>query len=123
MDGKQDRWLDVEAGPIVRPYALTRGRTRPEGESFALIAVVQAVVAPHAVSRAEPECLLILSLSQRPISVVDLASDARLPLGVIRVLLGDLRHRGLINIAPPTRSGHAANVQVIREVLHGLRAL
>ena len=28
-EGSGDRWFDREAGPVVRPYALTMGRTRP----------------------------------------------------------------------------------------------
>ena len=33
-DGSGDRWFDREAGPVVRPYALTRGRTLPAGGDF-----------------------------------------------------------------------------------------
>ena len=32
-----ERWLDRDAGPVVRPYALTRGRTRPPGLTLGLI--------------------------------------------------------------------------------------
>ncbi|GAA3209622.1 DUF742 domain-containing protein [Actinocorallia longicatena] len=124
MEEQPDRWLEVERGPIVRPYALTRGRTEPEGEAFHLISVVQARVEPGAVSRAEPEHHLLLTLCQRPVSVVDLASDARLPLGVTRVLLGDLRHRGMIITRPAAaRNDGAVDIHIIREVLNGLRAL
>ena len=42
-DGYGDRWFDREAGPVVRPYALTKGRTLPSGgASFGLIDVVVA---------------------------------------------------------------------------------
>jgi hypothetical protein len=37
------RWMDHEAGPVVRLYALTKGRTQPSGgASFGLIDVVVA---------------------------------------------------------------------------------
>ena len=40
QDGK---WVDQDAGPVVRPYALTGGRTRPaEGMVLDLIAVIVA---------------------------------------------------------------------------------
>ena len=29
MAAPKDRWLDREAGPVVRPYAVTKGRTAP----------------------------------------------------------------------------------------------
>ena len=38
-----ERWFDHEAGPVVRPYAVTNGRTLPNGSaSFGLIDVVVA---------------------------------------------------------------------------------
>ena len=42
MPANDERWLDAEAGPVVRPYALTQGRTRHAGESFDLVATVMA---------------------------------------------------------------------------------
>ena len=30
-DGHGERWFDQEAGPVVRPYAVTKGRTLPNG--------------------------------------------------------------------------------------------
>ena len=42
MPSNDERWLDAEAGPVVRPYALTQGRTRHAGESFDLVATVLA---------------------------------------------------------------------------------
>jgi Protein of unknown function (DUF742) len=37
---RDDQWLDRNAGPVVRPYALTGGRTRPTGEIIDLLATV-----------------------------------------------------------------------------------
>ena len=45
MPSNDERWLDAEAGPVVRPYALTRGRTRHSGEAFDLVATVIATQA------------------------------------------------------------------------------
>lgn len=40
---RYDRWIDGEAGPVVRPYALTGGRTDPGGDTVLdLIAVIAA---------------------------------------------------------------------------------
>ncbi len=97
-DGYGDRWLDREAGPVVRPYALTQGRTLPSGgASFGLIDVVVATSGrPSEHFRPGPEHRRILSLCRRPTPVVDLTSEIDLPLGVVRVLLGDLAsERGL----------------------------
>ena len=123
MADRQDPWLDEGATPVVRPYALTRGRTEPEGERLQLTSVVQALVEPAEASLGEPECLLLLTLCQSPAVVVDLASDAGLPLGVTRVLLGDLRHRGMGVVGRGPSPDAVADLQVIQEVLDGLRAL
>jgi hypothetical protein len=116
-------WLDREAGPVVRPYALTRGRTQAQGPALGLIDMV--VVASPQVADARglgPEHRRLLDLCQRPAAIADIASETDLPLGVVRVLLGDLRERGLISISSPAgRGGPAENV--LRSVLDGLRAL
>ena len=37
-------WLDQDAGPVVRPYAMTGGRVAPSGGEFDLVAFVVATV-------------------------------------------------------------------------------
>jgi hypothetical protein len=124
MAAPKDRWLDREAGPVVRPYAVTRGRTLPTGgASFGLIDLVVAsdLQAP-AGSRLSSEHRRILERCPHPITVVDLASDVDLPVGVVRVLLGDLSQYRMIRIMPTPR-GPVTNERLLRDVLDGLRAL
>ena len=70
----------------------------------------------------EPEHLAVLRLCAIPRSVADLASTLDLPLGVIRILLADLRDRRLLRIrrASPER---LTDVRLLREVADGLRRL
>src|SRR5437868_12701158 len=97
MPPSAEQWLDRDAGPLVRPYARTRGRTRPEGAGFELIAVVAATGEPAGDRlRYSPDHLRILRHCALPVAVADLAADVGLPLGVVRVLLGDLRDEGLV---------------------------
>lgn len=119
-----DRWLDRLSGPVVRPYALTGGRTRPRGENFDLLAVVGSAVDPAAVDRMllEPEQVQVLRLCRRPTPVADLASDLDLPVGVVRILLSDMRERGLITIGKPVRTG-LADPRVLKDVADALRRL
>src|SRR5216683_3405661 len=120
---EEDRWLDEAAGPVVRPYALTRGRTRPTGETIDLIALVTAVrgveVDPVGL---DPEHLTLLRMCRLPTSVADLAADLDLPLGVVRILLSDVRQRGLIAVHHPVAT-RLADPQLLREVADGLRRL
>ncbi|TDE20902.1 DUF742 domain-containing protein [Actinomadura sp. 6K520] len=121
-----ERWLDREAGPLVRPYAMTRGRTRPEGEGFELIAVVAATGVPAGDRlRYSPDHARVLRACAHPVPVVELSADLGLPIGVVRVLLGDLRDEGLVAVVAevePVRGRRPPN-GVLREVLNGLRAL
>lgn len=125
MIAPKDQWLDREAGPVVRPYAMTRGRTGPAaGTSLGMINVVATVagVQPPAGVRMSPEHRQILALCWEPMTVVDLASDIDLPVGVVRVLLGDLNQHGMIRILATPR-GPVTNERLLRDVLDGLHAL
>ena len=125
MIAPKDQWLDRDAGPVVRPYAMTRGRTGPAaGTSLGMSDVVVTVagVQPPAGVRMSPEQRQILALGREPMTVVDLASDLDLPVGVVRVLLGDLSQHGMIRILATPR-GPATNERLLRDVLDGLHAL
>jgi hypothetical protein len=117
-------WLDQDAGPVVRPYAMTQGRVAPSGGEFDLVAFVVAVV-PDGVSmpRLQPEHHAIVSAAWEPISVVELASTLDLSIGVVRVLLGDLRSAGLISLYEPPAAAQPHDVDVLKAVVNGLRAL
>jgi len=125
MPSNDERWLDAEAGPVVRPYALTGGRTRHSGEAFDLVATVITTNARIAdPSALGPEHVSVLQLAHTPTTVVDIASDIELPLGVVRILLADLRELGLVTIqAPIPMKARQVDRNTLREVLHGLRGL
>jgi hypothetical protein len=58
----------------------------------------------------------------RPISLAEIAAHTRLPLGVARVLVGDLIAAGFVALASRTVEGsHSPNV--LGRVLNGLRNL
>ena len=124
MPSHDERWLDAAAGPVVRPYALTRGRTRHTGEAFDLVASVIATgVLLNDLNALGPEHLSVLQLARAPTTVADIASDVDLPLGVVRILLADLRELGLVAIRTPVTMAERVDKHTLREVLHGLRGL
>lgn len=123
MSPRGERWFDEEAGPVVRLYALTKGRARPSGLVLDVIDVV--VAATNADLNAQwlpPEHKRLLELCETPITVADLASETALPLGVVQVLLSDLNRQGLVEVVKPIK-GSAADETVLKSVLEGLRAL
>lgn len=110
---------------MVRPYAVTRGRTAPEaGTGIGLIDVVATVPGQQqsGAMRLGPEHRQLLACCSRPVTVVDLAADVDLPVGVVQVLLSDLSEGGLITVTTSHR-GPVTSERVLRAVLQGLKAL
>jgi Protein of unknown function (DUF742) len=122
--GSGHDWLDRDAGPVVRPYAMTGGRVRPASGWFDLVAFVVAV--PYAGSlppHLQPEHRAILDVAWKPISVAETAAHLDLALGVVRVLLGDLLADGLITMHEPSDLSQLPDEHVLKAVVNGLRAL
>jgi Protein of unknown function (DUF742) len=71
----------------------------------------------------DPEHLALLAMCRLPASVADLASDLDLPLGVVQILLADLRVRSLISVYHPTPPAKLPDPRILREVADGLRRL
>lgn len=122
-----DKWRRRDSGPVVRPYAVTGGRTEPAAdEMLDLLTVVVGTGQPAAAddpARLTPEHRKILSLCGQQITVADLAADIALPLGVVRVLLADLILQGAITVVRQRPAGQRTGNDVLQEILNGLRAL
>ena len=124
-DQPENVWLDEDAGPVVRPYAMTRGRVRPSKGEFDLIALVVATQQPPGFDVGlEPEHLAIIEMCQRPLSVAELSAYLDLPVGIVRVMLGDLLERGLILARGPQAAAQGGpSERVLKAVISGLRSL
>ncbi|MFD7136087.1 DUF742 domain-containing protein [Streptomyces sp. NPDC059894] len=122
------QWYDMDAGPLVRPYAVTGGRTRsgPTGVRFDLIALVTldqgAPGADGAGLGPEHRALIALCRTETQ-SVAELAAGCDLPVGVVRVLLGDLLDVGCVTVSRPVPPARLPDERILREVIDGLRAL
>ncbi|RBQ21373.1 hypothetical protein DP939_01245 [Spongiactinospora rosea] len=118
------QWLDEEAGPVVRPYALINGRTRSSGPPIDLIAMVVATgERPPSGTVLGPEQEKVLARTRRAASVADVAAELDLAVGVVRVILGDLRDMELIVIRPPAPVATFTGEHILKDVINGLRAL
>jgi hypothetical protein len=117
-------WVDEDAGPVVRHYAMTSGRTRPQRGEFDLITLIMATRNPAQLDGAlQPELATIVRLSQSAVSVAELATRMDLPTGTVRVLLGDLLDRGYIRARSPVPAAQLPTERVFKAVLDGLRSL
>ena len=121
-----DTWPHRESGPVVRPYAVTGGRTEAaDGDALTHLTVLVATGRPLAAddpARLAPEHHRLLRLCSRQMTLADLAADTALPLGVVRVLVADLTELGAITVLPQ-RSADQQTGNVLQEILNGLRAL
>ncbi|MGW2722507.1 DUF742 domain-containing protein [Streptomyces sp. NPDC001492] len=128
-DGQgRSHWFDDEAGPVVRPYAMTRGRTTSAGQHrLDLIAVVVTEPQaddPDADATLSPEHVDIVDLCREaPQSVAELAAGLDLPIGVVRVLVGDLVAGEFVHVTRPVPPAELPDESILRDVINGLRAL
>lgn len=141
-----DRWFDDAAGPVVRPYAMTRGRTRGSSDQAELDLIALVIAedrdgpsdegpsdegasdgpydGPYDDPALAPEHLdIVLSCRRSPRSVADLAAGLDLPVGVVRVLIGDLIDAELVRVTRPVPPAELPDEYILREVIDGLRAL
>ncbi|PTM94485.1 uncharacterized protein DUF742 [Streptomyces sp. VMFN-G11Ma] len=113
---------------MVRPYAMTRGRTTSAGQHrLDLIAVVLAEPEagdPESDPTLSPEHVDIVGLCRdTPQSLAELAAELDLPVGVVRVLIGDLVARELVHVTRPVPPAELPDESILRDVINGLRAL
>ncbi|GHD86362.1 DUF742 domain-containing protein [Streptomyces naganishii] len=123
------QWYDGEAGPLVRPYAMTGGRTRPGPTGVPLDLIALVTLDPAASGMDDdpslgPEHRALTDLCRAETqSVAELAAGTGLPVGVVRVLIGDLLERGRVTVSRPIPPARLPDERILREVIEGLRAL
>ncbi|GFH35542.1 DUF742 domain-containing protein [Streptomyces pacificus] len=113
------------SNPLVRPYAMTGGRTRPRYQ-LALEALVSTTADPARLHGQLPEHQRICRLCFEIKSVAEISALLSLPLGVARILVADLAEAGLVAIHQPggdETAGGQPDVTLLERVLSGLRKL
>jgi hypothetical protein len=118
---EEDGWYDAAAGPLVRPYTITGGRTPADTERLDVSTQVRTLRPEQVPTGLGPEHLAILQLCRGPVSIAEIAAYVKVPLGVIRVLCGDLIQRGLVITKSPTfRPAQAPSRETLQAVLDAL---
>lgn len=119
--------ISVESGDaaaIVRPYAWTGGRTRPTYDLAieTLVSTSPAGREPGAVRQYEHQA--VAELCREPRSVAEIGALLKLPLGVARVVIGDMASQGTVQVhQTATGSGEHPDMALMERVLSGLRRL
>ena len=110
---------------VVPVYAFTRGRTRAVGQELPLEAVVTATgLSFTSGASLQMESRVIVELCARPKSLAEIGAALNVPVGVARVLVGDLANGGYLEVhLPRTTDGDGGPGHVILgRLLDGLRS-
>jgi Protein of unknown function (DUF742) len=110
-------------GPFLRPYAMTDGRTEPTGTDLAIEDLVAAAGFADPPSWLSLEHRSLALACRETLSVAELAARVDLPLGVTRVLVGDLASHGVVTVHRAPSHAGGPNVALLEQVLHGLQRL
>jgi hypothetical protein len=110
---------------VVPVYAFTRGRTHSAGRDLPLEAVVTAAKAStRRPALLQSESLAIVTMCSRPLSLAEIGAALRVPVGVARVLVGDLVNAGYLVAHLPQHATHDSGPTqaILGRLLDGLRA-
>ena len=115
---------DASHHALVRPYMLTRGRTSSSLGVFELHAPALALITPEQLGRgATPEDRRIVELCQTPTSVAELSARLGMPVGVLRVLVGDLVVARMVHVRQSEDQAEHRDVRLLERLLEGIRAI
>jgi hypothetical protein len=108
----------------VRPYAWTRGRTK-SGLDLAIEALVSTSQrAKDQMGLLQVEHRAVAELCEQTRSVAEVAALLSIPLGVARVVLGDMVGLNLVTVhQTATSAGNEPDLALMERVLSGLRRL
>jgi hypothetical protein len=117
------RGISDESSTLVRPYAVTGGRTKPRTQ----LQIEAMVAASHYEARdlsvLSPECQAILGFCRDWRSVAEVSAVLRMPLGVARVLIADMAMEGLVRVHQTDHAQGRPDINLLERVLSGLRKL
>jgi hypothetical protein len=121
---RYDDTVDDGLGDRIRPYALTGGRTS-SAVDLPLESLVERTPAGTAALEAQTlERRRILELCRGPLSIAEVSAHLGVHLGVARVLVGDMKVEGLLEVHRPRQStGDRPDIKLLERVLDGLQAL
>jgi hypothetical protein len=108
---------------LVRPYAVTGGRTEPRYQLEIEAMVVAQYYEARDLSLLTPECQAILEFCRDWRSVAEVSAVLQMPLGVARILIADMAMEGLVRIHQLDHAQGGPDVKLLERVLSGLRRL
>jgi DNA-binding transcriptional ArsR family regulator len=118
-----EAWYDDDAGPLVRLYARVSSRMPAIRDDLELNTLIHHVAGGAPPDGLSPDQQAALRLTRRPVALCEIAAHLGLPVGLTRLLLGELREAGLVTVRRPTRDNQSAHLVVLERLLSGLHSL
>ncbi|GLX06643.1 DUF742 domain-containing protein [Microbispora sp. NBRC 16548] len=108
---------------LVRPYVVTHGRVHPSRHVLDLATLVVSVPDPPPADLAREQRRVLMLCRGGALSIAEISAYLSLPPSVTRVVVADLIDTGHIITRTPAAQAHAPSLELLQEVLDGLRAL
>jgi hypothetical protein len=121
--GRRARGTEPAGSGLVRPYAVTGGRTKPRYQLQIEAMVAASHYEARDLSSLSPECQAILGFCRDWRSVAEISAVLRMPLGVARVLVADMAVEGLVRVHQLDHAHGRPDLNLLERVLSGLRKL
>jgi hypothetical protein len=107
-----------------RLYTITGGRSRADESRLDLVTLIVSECDPT--PGMQSEHVKILRMSRRPTAVVEISSELRLPVSIVKILLCDLLDTGRVTARHPSSASTPSRLPdsaVLKQVLVGLEKL
>ena len=107
----------------VRPYAMTGGRTRPTHDDLAIETLVSTTSVGELTPKLTVEQRTIAVLCHDLLSIAEVSAKLHLPLGVVRILIGDMADEHLVMVHRPAHASDHPDLVLLERVLSGLHSI
>jgi hypothetical protein len=108
-------------GRLIRPYAITGGRTVGDTDIDLESQIQASTRASHHLGVYRWEAAKVVELVQSPMALIEIAARLQIPIGVARVLVADLVADGAVMLHVPEKTQTFASL--LERVLDGVRNL
>ncbi len=102
---------------------MTGGRTRPAHTELEIEALVSTTSLGERSPKLTVEQRAIAALCRDILSIAEISARLDLPLGVTRVLVGDMADDGMVMVHRPAQAGDRPDLALLERVLYGLRSI
>ena len=102
---------------------MTGGRTRPTHDALEIETLVSTTSTVDLTPKLTVEQRAIAALCHDILSIAEVSAKLHLPLGVVRILVGDMADEHLVVIHRPAHAGDRPDLALLERVLYGLHSI